>query len=149
MKKITFCFLAKSKKCHWARLPKRGQKLNFSWKCHYFPLLRKPKVIFFTKKSLFVYWPCQKNITFGQSWVFGPFLVIWLSDIFLTRPENKKWIFSQRNYFLFSEQCFFLAGKIGCSTTPKLFWKILLLRPDVEDFKTLFFCTSMWCPLML
>ena len=129
MKKITFCFLAKSGKCHWAKLPKMGQKLNFGQIWHFLYLTRKAKVIFFAKKSLFVYWPCQKNANFQHNWVFGPFLAIWLSDIFWTWPENKKWFFPQNNHFLFTEQHFLMAGKIGCITNPKLLWNILLLLP--------------------
>ena len=39
-----------------------------------------------------------------------------------------------------------MAGKIGCITNPKLLWNILLLRPDVEDFKTWLFCISKGSP---
>ena len=128
-----------SKKCHWATLPKMCQKLNFSqiWHFLYLP------------KSFFVYWSRQENVNFWPSWVFGPFLAIWLSDIFWTWPENKKWFLSQKDHFLFTEQPFLMARKIGCISNPKLLWNILLLRPDVEDFKTLFFRTSMGSPLML
>ena len=134
MKKITSCFLAKSKKCHLAILPKMCQKLNFSQIWHFLYLSRKAKVIFFAKKnSLFVYWPRQKNANSQQNWVFGPFLAIWLSDIFWSWSENKKWFFH----------------KIGCINNPKLLWNILLLRPDVEDFKTWLFFIFKGSPLML
>ena len=81
--------------------------------------------------------------------VFGPFLPIWLSDIFRTWPENKKNFFSQKNHFLFAEQPFLMAGKIGCTTNPKLHWNILLLHPNVKDFKTWLFCISKGSSLML
>ena len=75
---------------------------------------------------------------------------LWMTpNIFWTWPENKKWFFSQKNHFLFTEKPFLMAGKIGCISNPKLLWNILLLRPNVEDFKTLVFCTSMGSPLIL
>ena len=109
----------------------------------------KQKWFFSQKKSLFVYWPRQKNANFQQNWVFGPFLAVWLSDIFQTWPENKKWLFSQKNHFLFTEQPFLMARKIGYITNPKLLLNILLLRPDVEDFEIWLFCISKGSPLML
>ena len=149
MKKITFCFLTKSKRCHWAKLPKMGQKLNFGKNWHFFDLKRKLKVIFFAKKSLLVFYACQKNVNFSQSWVFGPFLAVWLSDIFLTWPENKKWFFSQKNHFLFTEQVDSVAGKMCYSNTPKWIWKILLLRPTIGDFHSWFFWTPWGSPFTL
>ena len=40
-------------------------------------------------------------------------------------------------------------GKGGCSNDPKRFWYILLLRPNVGDFKTWLFCTSIGSPMTL
>ena len=86
VKKIAFCFMAKSKKCHWATLPKMCQKLNFSWKCHFFTLLKKPIVIFFTKKSLFVYahvkkMPLLAKVEFlAHFWQFFSLTFFWLGQ---------------------------------------------------------------------
>ena len=119
------------------------------------------------KSGIFLTWPinkkwffCEKNhfcfssqvqkmsnlaeIEFlAHFWQYG-------SVTFFALGQNTRSdFFSQKNHFLFTEQPFLMARKIGCITFPKLLWKILLLRPDVEDFKTLFFCTSMGSPLML
>ena len=50
--------------------------------------------------------------------------------------------FFLRNHFLFSEQSILMGRKGGDSNNPKRFWHILLLRPDVGDFKTWIFWTS-------
>ena len=69
-----------------------------------------------------------KNNEFSQNWEFDPFLALWLSDIFLTYSENKKWFFSQMDHFLFTKQANLVVRKISYSTTPRCFWNILLLR---------------------
>ena len=127
---------------------KNGPKTQFWLNLVFFNQPEKQSY-FFHKQVLFDYWPCQKNVKFSQNWVFGPFLAIWLNDIFLTWPENKKWFFSQKDHFSFTDRSNLVVGKIGCSTTPNCFWNILLLRSDVEDFQTWFFCTSMGSPFML
>ena len=104
---------------------------------------------FLVKKSLLIFWLSKTNANFNLNWVFGPFLPLWPSDIFLTWSENKKWFFSQNNHFLFTEQSIFMAGKISCSNNPNLFWQILLLRPTVEDFETWVFWTPRGSPLTL
>ena len=43
--------------------------------------------------------------------------------------ENKKWLFSQKNHSLFSEQTILMGRKESDSNNPKPFWHILLLRP--------------------
>ena len=143
-----FLFSGQVKKSHWAILPKMGHKLNFGWIWHFYYLNIESKVLF-TKKKHFLITGCIKNAKFSQNWVFGPFLAIWLNDIFLTWPENKKWFFSQKDHFSFTDWFNLVVGKIGCSTTPNCFWNILLLRSDVEDFQMWFFCTSMGSPFML
>ena len=144
-----FLFSGQVQKMSLSHIAKNVPKTQFQPNLTFLYLTRKAKVIFFAKKSLFVYWPRRKNANFQQNWVFGPFLAIWLSDIFCIWSENKKWFFSQKNHFLFTEQPFLMAGKIGCIANPKLLWNILLLRPDVEDFKTWLFCISKGSPLML
>ena len=63
--------------------------------------------------------------------------------------KTKSYFFHKRITFCLLSNHFLMARKIGSITNPKLLWKILLLRPDVEDFKTLFFHTSMGSYLML
>ena len=47
----------------------------------------------------------------------------------------KNWFFfSKNNHFLFTERLVLVAGRMGCSTNPKLLWKILLLRHIVGYF---------------
>ena len=74
---------------------------QFCWKLAFFDVANKQKVIFLWQKSLLLFKSSTKNFKFCQNWVFGPFLAFWLSDIFLTWIENKKWFFSQKNHFSF------------------------------------------------
>ena len=61
-------------------------------------------MILLWKKSLFVFWPSQKNVTEPncQKWAKNSTLV--KIDIFLTCLENQKWFFCEKNYFQFSIQ---------------------------------------------
>ena len=104
-----------------------------------FLLNQKIKSDFFHKKITFCFLAISKNPIFSPNWVFGPFLPLWSSDIFLSWSENKKWFFSQNNHFLFTEQVDSVAGKMCYSNTPKSIWKILLLRPTIRDFHSWFF----------
>ena len=132
-------FINKYKKCHWAILAKMGQKCNFSWSC-IFLLYPENQKWFFSQKNHFLFtdhvkqMPLLAKLEFlAHFWQFGSVKFFWPGQ------KTKSDFFSRKNHFLFTEQRFLVARKIGCSTTPKLLWKILLLRPDVEDFKTCFF----------
>ena len=61
-------------------------------------------MILLWKKSLFVFWPSQKNVTEPncQKWAKNSTLA--KIDIFLTCIENQKWFFCEKNYFQFSFQ---------------------------------------------
>ena len=101
--KINFCFLAKIKKCHWATLPKMGQKLNFHWKWNFFFKWPRNKTWFFVKKvtfSLLVKWkmPIKPKLSFWP--IFGN-VAQWH---FLTWSENKNDFFSLKGHFLFTER---------------------------------------------
>ena len=67
---------------------------------------------------------------------------------FFILGQKTKEIFSQKNHFLFSEQTILMGRKGGDSNNPKCFWHILLLRPDVGDFKTWIFWTSQGSPII-
>ena len=142
MKKIHLLCSDQVKKMSLGQSGKNGPKTQFGLNMAFFYLIRKSKVIFFSKKITFCFLAMSKNAIFSPNWVFGPFLLLWPSDIFLTWSENKKWFFSQKNHFLFSEQTILMGRKGGNSNNPKRFWHILLLRPDVGDFKTWIFWTS-------
>ena len=116
-----------------------GQKLNLGWNWHFFYLIRKTKVIFFTKKSLSLFWPCQKNAILSPNWFFGPFLPLWPSDIFLTWSENKKWFFSQNNHFLFTEQSIFMARKLAAVIIQTYFGRFCYCVPPWKISKHGFF----------
>ena len=77
---------------------------------------------------------CQKR--------FGLLLLPPFLPITMVCSENKKWFFSQKNHFLFTERAILVSRKGRSSNNPKRFWYILLLCPDVGDFKTWLFCTS-------
>ena len=111
------------------QIAKNGPKTQFQQKWHFFTLTKKKQKQFFHKKSIFVLLPCQKNANFNQSWVFGPFLAKGLRANFLTWLENKKWFFSQKNHFSFSEQPVLVAGKSVALLTQNYFGKFCYCGP--------------------
>ena len=60
-------------------------------------------MILLWKKSLFVFWPSQKNVTEPncQKWAKNSISVE--NAIFLVYSENQKSFFSQKNHFLFND----------------------------------------------
>ena len=81
----------------------------------------------------------SKNAIFSPNWVFGPFLPLWPSDIFLTWSENKKWFFSQNNHFLFTKQSILMAGKLAAVITQIYFGKFCYCVPGWKISKHGFF----------
>ena len=112
-------------------------------------MAREQKLIFLWKNWFCFFLVKVKKCYFCWNWVFGPFLAIWFSDIFLTWLENKKWFFSQKNHFLFSERPVLVGLKMGYSNIPKLLWIFMLLRPNVQDFHLSLFRLPRGSPLTL
>ena len=67
-------------------------------------LLRKWKVIFLWKKSLFVFWPSPKDASgsYCQKWARNSQSGKICS--FFTWPEDQKLLFCEKNHFLFSSK---------------------------------------------
>ena len=129
-------------------------KTSFGWYLH-----------FMTGKEISKSLLCQK-ITFDlqnksekcKCWViiflvifwsfFGPFLELWSDDLFWQGQKTKSDFFGQKNHFWFYEQPYLTTRNIGCSNTSNTFLGILLLRPNVGDFKTWIFWTFWGSPIM-
>ena len=81
-----FLFSDQVKKMSLGQSGKNGPKTQFKLKLAFFYLIRKSKVIFFTKKSLSVFWPCQKIPYLAQIGFlahfchFGPVTFFWLGQ---------------------------------------------------------------------
>ena len=144
-----FLFSDQVKKMSLGQSGKNGPKTQFRLKLAFFYLIRRPKVIFFTKKSLSVSWPCQKLPYLAQIGFLAHFCHFGPVTFFLIWSGTKKWIFSQNNHFLFAEQSILMARNISCSNNSNLFWQILLLRPKVKDFETWGFWIPRESPLTL
>ena len=61
VKKVTFRFMARSKKCKWAKLAKMGQKHIISYNGHFFDWYIRSKIVFLWKKSLWFSWFLKTN----------------------------------------------------------------------------------------
>ena len=147
-KKSLLVFWPSRKKVIGPKLQKWSKKLpkniiGQDW--HFFDLFRRSKVIFLTKQWLLVLLTCRKMLVSAKNkfWpFFGPFLQFWSNDLFLTWPKNQKWFFWPKNHFWFYERAVLAIRNMGCSNSPNTFLGILLLWPEVGDFKTWIFWTS-------
>ena len=97
-------------------------------------MAREQKLIFLWKNWFCFFLVKVKKCHFCWNWVFGPFLAIWFSDIFLTWLENKKLFFSQKNHFSFSERPVLVARKSVALLTQNCFGKFCYCGPPWGKF---------------
>jgi len=117
-------------------IAKNGQKTHYHLKMAFLVFVRKQEVIFFHKNMIFSLIAKSKKMPFLDDNEFLAHFWQYEPVTFFRLGQKTKWFFSQKNHFLFSEQTILMGRKGGNSNNSKRFWHILLLCPDVGDFKT-------------
>ena len=121
VKKITFRFMARSKKCNWAKLAKMGQKHIISYNGHFFDWYIRSRIIFLWKNHFWFSWFVKTNSDLAENefladfYQFGPVTFFWPGH------KTKSDFFHIRMTFVFLSGHFWWSEKCAIVMTQTLF----------------------------